>query len=159
MPTTQRVNTSMARVRYGRPIGCRSRSSTTIRSMTVWSICTCSSGAETGGGTPPTPCRMRDASWPSRSRVVLSGSRLAIRNATVLRAGIRSFCSLHTRATSRWNAAKLRFCLVRKRFCSSSRMIRSTDSGKRPLPLPPLDCPRAKSVTSPEPCRARRIRT
>src|SRR5699024_5674416 len=50
MPSTQRVNTSMARVRYGRPMGWRSRSSTTIRSMTVWSICTCSIGSVTGGG-------------------------------------------------------------------------------------------------------------
>ena len=35
MPTRQRLNTSIATVKYGRPIGWRSRSSTTIRSMTV----------------------------------------------------------------------------------------------------------------------------
>lgn len=35
MPTRQRLNASIATVKYGRPIGLRSRSSTTIRSMTV----------------------------------------------------------------------------------------------------------------------------
>ncbi len=35
--------------------------------------------------------RSRAASWPSRRRMTLRGSRLAIRKATVLRAGTRSF--------------------------------------------------------------------
>ncbi|CAM3167252.1 hypothetical protein PSFL111601_08970 [Pseudomonas floridensis] len=159
MPSTQRVNTSMARVKYGRPIGCRSRSSTTIRSMTVWSICTCSSGMVTSGGMPPAPCKGRAASCPPRLRAIFAGCSPAIRWATVLRAGTGSFWVLHACATSRWNAARLRFCLVRKRFCSSSRMMRSTGSGKRPLPLPPPDRPGVRSVTRPVPCRARRIRT
>ena len=79
--------------------------------------------------------------------------------ATVLRAGTRSFEPCTPAVTSRWNAARLRFCLVRNRFCSSSRMMRSTGSGKRPLPLPPPDWPGTRSVTRPLPCRARRIRT
>lgn len=39
--------------------------------------------------------------------------------------------------TSRLNAARLRFCLVRNRFCNSSRMMRPTSSDKCPLLLPP----------------------
>jgi hypothetical protein len=77
---------------------------------------------------------------PARLQAIFAGCSPAIRWA-VLRAGTGSYWVLHACATSRWNARQAAFCLVRKRFCSSSRMMRSTGSGKRPLPLPPPDRP------------------
>lgn len=104
-------------------------------------------------------CKPRAASGPPRLRATFRGSKLAMRSATVLRAGAGNFCALHACATSRYRVARLRFCRVRNRFCNRSRMMSSRGSDKRPLPLPPLDCPRARSVTKPEPCRASRIKT
>ena len=101
---------------------------------------------------------LRSASAFGYKQVLALKGSAALWSPKVLRAGTRSFCALQACATSRWNAARLRFCLVRKRFCSNSRMMRSTDSGKRPLPFPPPDWPGTRSVTNPAPCRARRIR-
>ncbi|MGW1917573.1 hypothetical protein ACWCQS_44690 [Streptomyces sp. NPDC002076] len=78
-PTTHRLATSIAAVKYGWPIGSRCCSSTTITSTGVWPTWTCSSRPVTAGGTPPVGCNRRAASSPSRAATEGAGSSRAIR--------------------------------------------------------------------------------
>lgn len=104
-PTTHRLATSIAAVTYGRPTGNRCRSSTTIRSTGVWSICTCSSSPSTTGPRPPAETSDRAASLPSRAVITLAGSNDRIRAASVFRDGTDNPRIRHRRTTSRYTAA------------------------------------------------------
>ena len=62
-PTTHRLHTQIAAVTYGRPIGNRCRSSTTITSTGVWSICTRSARSRRSAG------GVRVGAFPRRHRL------------------------------------------------------------------------------------------
>ena len=98
----------------------------------------------------------RAASGPSRADACRTGSSLAMRRVSVPRDGTGHPRLRQTRASSRRTAATDRFCLVRYRVRSRSRITASTSSGRCPRPRPPLDRRGIRSETTPSPSRQRR---
>lgn len=109
IPTSVRLYTSIATVKYGRPIDRRSRSSTMTTSMTVWSICTCSRIEPITGTSPPAACNGLTASAPSLRRPTSTGLSIEMRRATVFLVGAFNPRAAQAQAISRWIAATLRF--------------------------------------------------
>ena len=123
-------------VGLGRPMGWRSRSSTTMRSTGLWSICTRSSGVVASEPRPAADChggRPRD-----RPRLRATSRGFGRRPATrlCLRAGTGRPWE-HAWAISRYSAARVH--LGQEALLDALADRRSMGSGRRPLPLPPSD--------------------